>query len=210
MHLTTTIVLLATTIATSSAQSSPFSAAPAATAVSAGNDQDHWCGRWAGVPNEADVPKGQQLPTSDYTKRLFVEPQLQRVPFSPVSATEPKVQVPKIWGNDWHCSATPPPNRAPRVYSSSKSRWADFHVALELLMTNCVHKGSGGAYLVPPSPGLTQSTLAIYAYEVGSQFDFQMNYYMSTPQGINPARLGLGTGTNLAVISLNETDIDFE
>lgn len=32
----------------------------------------------------------------------------------------------------------------------------------------------------------------MYAYAVGSQFDFQMNYYMSYPFGINPATLGRG------------------
>ena len=42
------------------------------------------------------------------------------------------------------------------------------------------------------SPGLTQSTLVVYAYEAGSQFDFQMNYYMTNPHGIDPSRLGSG------------------
>lgn len=39
------------------------------------------------------------------------------------------------------------------------------------------------------SPGLTQATLVVYAYAVGSYFDFQMNYYMSEPYGINPASI---------------------
>ncbi len=39
------------------------------------------------------------------------------------------------------------------------------------------------------SPGLTQSTLVVYAYAVGSYFDYQMNYYMSRPVGLNPASL---------------------
>lgn len=43
--------------------------------------------------------------------------------------------------------------------------------------------------LSPASPGLTQSTLVVYAYAIGSFFDFQMNYYMSTPYGIDPAKL---------------------
>ena len=63
------------------------------------NANDHWCGTWAGSPTPADVPTGQQLPPIDYTRRFFVEPQLQRTPFAPVVATEPKVQIPKIWGN---------------------------------------------------------------------------------------------------------------
>lgn len=63
------------------------------------NAADHWCGNWAGSPNPGDVPTGQQLPVIDFTRRLFVEPQLQRTPFAPVTATEAKVQVPKIWGN---------------------------------------------------------------------------------------------------------------
>ena len=72
-------------------------------------------------------------------------------------------------------------------------------------MSTCVAKGSGGAILVPreylfpipplPSlthsavPKLTQSTLVLYAYAIGSKFDFTMNYYMSQPYGINPAKL---------------------
>ena len=63
------------------------------------NAANHWCGKWAGSPNPADVPTAQQLPPSDYIRRFFVEPQLQRTPFAPIVATEPKVQIPKIWGN---------------------------------------------------------------------------------------------------------------
>lgn len=63
------------------------------------NAAAYWCGPWAGSPEPADVPVDQQLPTRDYTRRFFVEPQLQRTPFAPVVAQEPKVQVPKIWGN---------------------------------------------------------------------------------------------------------------
>ena len=63
------------------------------------NAPDHWCGKWAGEPEPTDVPSRQQLPQIDYIKRFFVEPQLLRVPFSPIYATEPKVQIPKIWGN---------------------------------------------------------------------------------------------------------------
>lgn len=109
-----------------------------------------------------------------------------------------------------------------RIYSSSKSRWVDFHEGLQKLMTDCVSQGTGGAYLVPrkplpslpfphsptshiniPSPrsnnrdsplpatpGLKQSTLVVYAYAIGSKFDFQMNYYMSTPYGIDPSAIG--------------------
>lgn len=36
---------------------------------------------------------------SDMTKRFFVEPQLTNPPFRPDIVTEPKVQVPKFWGN---------------------------------------------------------------------------------------------------------------
>ena len=39
------------------------------------------------------------------------------------------------------------------------------------------------------TPKLTQSTLVVYAYAVGSYFDYQMNIYMSTPYGLNPARI---------------------
>lgn len=63
------------------------------------NAANHWCGKWAGSPEPADVPTGQQLPPIEDTRRFFIEPQLQRVPFSPIIATEPKVQIPKIWGN---------------------------------------------------------------------------------------------------------------
>ncbi|KAL9073104.1 MAG: hypothetical protein Q9161_003158 [Pseudevernia consocians] len=153
------------------------------------NKADHWCGKWAGSPEPADVPTGQQLPPIDYTKRFFVEPQLLRVPFSPIYATEPKVQVPKIWGNNAFRVALLSYADPQRLYSSSKSRWIDFSDALGLVMDNCVRQGTGGAYLVPPSPGLTQSTLVVYAYAVGSYFDFQMNYYMSQPYGINPASI---------------------
>ena len=43
--------------------------------------------------------------------------------------------------------------------------------------------------LVEASPGLTQATLVVYAYAVGSYFDFQMNYYMTQPYGIRPASI---------------------
>lgn len=62
-------------------------------------DPTHWCGNWAGAPDPANVPSGGQLPVGDHMRRFFVEPQLQRVPFAPIMASEPKVQVPKIWGN---------------------------------------------------------------------------------------------------------------
>ena len=71
------------------------------------NAANYWCGKWAGSPKPADVPSAQQLPPSDSTRRFFVEPQLQRAPFAPVVATEPKVQVPKIWGNSTLYSSTP-------------------------------------------------------------------------------------------------------
>ncbi|CAD6584008.1 MAG: hypothetical protein ASARMPRED_001576 [Alectoria sarmentosa] len=153
------------------------------------NAANHWCGAWAGSPKPADVPSAQQLPPSDYTRRFFVEPQLQRTPFAPVVATEPKVQIPKIWGNNDFRVALLSYADKTRLYASSKSRWTDFSEALELVMQNCVRQGTGGAYLVPPSPGLTQATLVVYAYAVGSYFDFQMNYYMSSPYGINPASI---------------------
>lgn len=102
MHLPTLpqILVLAATAGLCRAQTllAPASAqAPAENSTD--NAADHWCGRWAGSPEPADVPTGQQLPVSDYTRRFFVEPQLQRTPFAPVVATEPKVQIPKIWGN---------------------------------------------------------------------------------------------------------------
>ena len=34
-----------------------------------------------------------------------------------------------------------------------------------------------------------QGTLVVYAYAVGSYFDYQMNYYMSAPYGIDPAQI---------------------
>lgn len=37
----------------------------------------------------------------------------------------------------------------------------------------------------------------LYAYEIGSKFDFTMNYYMTAPYGINPATLG--TADNMTV-----------
>ena len=73
------------------------------------NAADHWCGEWAGSPVPADVPGAQQLPQPDFTKRFFVEPQLLRTPFAPIMATEPKVQVPKLWGNSAFLSLPPPP-----------------------------------------------------------------------------------------------------
>ena len=39
------------------------------------------------------------------------------------------------------------------------------------------------------TPGLTQSTLVLYAYEIGSQFDYQLNYYMTAPFGLDPSKL---------------------
>ena len=99
MHLST-VVSLSTILALCQAQSVSLSATTAAaTGVSVGDETNHWCGDWAGSPTASDVPTGQQLPVSEFTKRFFVEPQLQRVPFSPIAATEPKVQIPKIWGN---------------------------------------------------------------------------------------------------------------
>ena len=113
MHLPTTapilLLLAAAAVGRSRAQTRPYSAAggpvptlasPSADDGTAGdNAADYWCGRWAGSPEPADVPTGQQLPVTDFTRRFFVEPQLQRTPFAPVVATEPKVQIPKIWGN---------------------------------------------------------------------------------------------------------------
>ena len=68
-------------------------------AVSAYKDANCTCGNWAGSPEPADVPIDAQLPIRDYTRRFFVEPQLLHAPFAPIMASEPKVQVPKIWGN---------------------------------------------------------------------------------------------------------------
>jgi len=94
---------------------------------------------------------------------------------------------------------------ATRVFASSKSSWYMIDEAKQNLMENCVSKGSGGAILVPREylcpiatlpfltrsalPKLRESTLVLYAYAIGSQFDFTMNYYMSKPYGINPATL---------------------
>ena len=70
------------------------------------NDPDHWCGQWAGQPNPDQAPSLQLLPPrNDYTKRFFVEPQLQRTPFSPIMADEPKVQIPKFWGTSTSLSS---------------------------------------------------------------------------------------------------------
>ena len=87
MHLLTTTCLLATGLGLSSQVAA---------------DPNHWCGNWAGRPNLALVPSGQQLPDDGpgaFDRLFFVEPQLQKVPFSPIHATEPKVQIPKFWGN---------------------------------------------------------------------------------------------------------------
>ncbi|KAL8992587.1 MAG: hypothetical protein Q9169_006985 [Polycauliona sp. 2 TL-2023] len=195
------VSVLASSLLTSiGASAIPEAAAPARLATGT----DHWCGKWAGSPDPSDAVGPQQLPPYDFTRRFFVEPQLQRVPFAPIQATEPKVQVPKLWGNSNAgfesrnkfrvALMTYAQSAPPRVYSSSKSRWADVHNALGRLMNECVNKGVGGAYLVVPSPGLGQSTLVVYAYEAGSQFDFQMNYYMTNPHGIDPARLAPGLG----------------
>ncbi len=81
MHLSTIAVLIATS----------FGLARSA--------DDHWCGAWAGTPNPASLPSEQQLPANEATRRFFVEPQLTKVPYSPIIAIEPKVQVPKVWGN---------------------------------------------------------------------------------------------------------------
>ncbi|KAL8879495.1 MAG: hypothetical protein Q9198_002899 [Flavoplaca austrocitrina] len=88
-------VLAAIKFTITGAAAVPEAAAPAQ--VAAGTD--HWCGAWAGSPNPSDVVGPQQLPPYDFTRRFFVEPQLQRVPFAPLVATEPKIQVPKLWGN---------------------------------------------------------------------------------------------------------------
>lgn len=82
MHLSTTASLLAISLA-----------------VAQTNAVDHWCGDWAGAPKPENVPSAQQLPANDTTKRFFVEPQLTKVPYAPIIASEPKVQIPKLWGN---------------------------------------------------------------------------------------------------------------
>ena len=64
------------------------------------NAVDHWCGQWAGALDIADAIPDQLLPgTYPSDKKLFIEPQLQRVPFSPVMGPEERIQVPKLWGN---------------------------------------------------------------------------------------------------------------
>lgn len=57
--------------------------------------------------------------------------------------------------------------------------------------------------MIKASPGLGQSTLTVYVYEVGSQFDFQMNYYMSEPYGINPANIGGGADLSAARVPVD-------
>lgn len=42
----------------------------------------------------------------------------------------------------------------------------------------------------------------MYAYAVGSEFDFQMNYYMSTPYGINPSTIGRDLEANVTIASM--------
>ncbi len=168
MNLSFAARLLAASLALAQAQSRVPAVAATPSQLAAGTD--HWCGPWAGAPNPSNIPFGQQLPPNDFVRHFFVEPQLQKVPFSPVLAKEPKVQIPKIWGNsesshevrrnsrlrlflqdDFRIAllsyATAEPTT--RIYSSSKSRWADFHEALGKLMSECVSKGSGGAWLVP-------------------------------------------------------------
>ncbi len=173
MHLLTVSSILLAATSLSHAQTGTYLPdAQTGTPVASDNAAKYWCGNWAGSPEPAEVPDAGLLPARDLTRRLFVEPQLQKVPFSPIVASEPKVQVPKIWGNSMsHPSKATSPRppaafltRSPtggfriallsyrdavRTYSSSKSRWSDFGDALDLLMQQCVSQGTGGAYLVP-------------------------------------------------------------
>ncbi|KAI4243294.1 MAG: hypothetical protein L6R42_010795, partial [Xanthoria sp. 1 TBL-2021] len=74
------LILAGIDLTTVGATAIPEAAAPVP--VAAG--QDHWCGAWAGRPDPSDLVGPQQLPPYDFTRRFFVEPQLQRVPFAPV------------------------------------------------------------------------------------------------------------------------------
>ena len=91
---------------------------------SATNADNHWCGNWAGSPKPEDVPTAGQLPNLDYQRRQFIEPQLQRTPFSPVMASEEKVQIPKIWGNSTFHTAPirSTPSNPPTPQTNSASR----------------------------------------------------------------------------------------
>ena len=119
MHLLALAAILAASASLCQAQTEETNATAPVQA-----DPNHWCGNWAGAPNPSNVPSSGQLPAADYTKRFFVEPQLQRAPFAPVIATEAKVQVPKIWGNSM-CDFL---SRYLFIYGSSlsKSKRADF------------------------------------------------------------------------------------
>ena len=86
-----TIMLSQTSAQTQPIQNSSLESTP--------NAGTYWCGGWAGSPNPTDVPSPKQLPTIDHIERIFVEPQLTNPPFAPFTATEPTVQIPKIWGN---------------------------------------------------------------------------------------------------------------
>ena len=88
-------------------------------------DPTYWCGNWAGTPDPANVPTSGQLPVGDHLKRFFVEPQLQRVPFAPIMASEPKVQVPKIWGNST-CEFFLLPTSSVGGSSSRRAKGANF------------------------------------------------------------------------------------
>ena len=61
------------------------------------------------------------------------------------------------------------------------------------------------------SSGLTQGTLVVYVYEIGSEFDFQMNYYMTTPYGIDPSTFGQTSASSAesaiaAIVSVPASD----
>lgn len=123
MHLLALASILAASASLCQAQTEETNTTATVTA-----DPTHWCGNWAGAPNPANVPTAGQLPSDDLLRRFFVEPQLQRAPFAPIMASEPKVQVPKIWGNSM-CEFFLLP-----VYSSvggspyRRAKGANFHV----------------------------------------------------------------------------------
>lgn len=71
-----------------------------------------------------------------------------------------------------------------RIYSSSKSRWSDFHEALDGLLTECVTKGTGGAYLIPRTLSNRPTVPTIAILLIISQSE-------PWPQTINPRPLRL-------------------
>ena len=101
MRLFTTAIVSLHLVGLSWAQSRPPRPIPTAAGTNGvtQSSNDYVCGEWAGRLNPTDLPTVPQLAAKDKTVRFFVEPQLMDPPFQPITATEPKVQIPKLWGN---------------------------------------------------------------------------------------------------------------